>query len=117
MRVLSTSVRGLEMPVDECPSGPRGACPFLCPWSTLCFCFLLHVHNKSVLLYSTAGTERTTTTNHEPRNSIVREPLESLRRQRCSTLIQYDNIQLTSDTVSCSCTVHCSLDDSYTYSR
>jgi len=51
-RVLSTSVRGLEMPVDKCPSCARGACPFLCPWSALCFC-LLHMYNKSVLLYST----------------------------------------------------------------
>ena len=54
-RVLSTSVRGLEMPVDEYPSCARGACPFLCPWSALCFC-LLHMYSKSVLQYSTVGT-------------------------------------------------------------
>ena len=44
--VLSTSVRGLEMPVDECPSCARGSCPFLCPWSALCF-YLLHMYSKS----------------------------------------------------------------------
>jgi len=50
VRVLGTSVRGLEMPVDECPHSARGACPFLCPWSSLCFC-LLHMYNRSVLQY------------------------------------------------------------------
>ena len=64
--VLSTSVRSLEMPVDECPSCARGACPFLNPWSILCFC-LLRIHNKPVLLYSTVGTKkrRPRTTTHE----------------------------------------------------
>ena len=47
-RVLSTSVRGLEMPVNERPSCARGACPFLCPWSALCSC-LLHMYNRTVL--------------------------------------------------------------------
>jgi len=55
VRVLSTSVHGLEMPVGECPSCARGACPFLCPWSSLCFC-LLHMYNRSVLYCSTVGT-------------------------------------------------------------
>ena len=53
--VLSTSVRSLEMPVDECPSCARGECPFLCLWSALFFC-LLHMYSKSVLQYSTVGT-------------------------------------------------------------
>jgi len=53
--VLSASVRGLEMPVDECPSCARGECPFLCLWSALFFC-LLHMYSKSVLQYSTVGT-------------------------------------------------------------
>jgi len=70
VRVLSTSVHRLEMPVDEFPFCARGACPFLCPWSTLCFC-LLHMYNNLYysLYYSTVGTLKTTTTNHE-RNSI-----------------------------------------------
>ena len=50
MRVLSTSVRGLEMPVDKCLCGVRGACPFLSPWPSLCFS-LLHMYKKSVLQY------------------------------------------------------------------
>ena len=57
MRVLSTSVRGLEMPVDKWPCSARGACPFLCPWSALCF-YLLRMHNRSVLYCSTVGTVR-----------------------------------------------------------
>ena len=55
MRVLRTSVHGLEMPVGERPYIARGACPFLCPWSALCFC-LLYMYNRSVLLYSSVGT-------------------------------------------------------------
>ena len=51
MRVLGTSVLGLEMPVDECPYIARGACPFLCPCVVrLVFLFTAHLHmyNKSV---------------------------------------------------------------------
>jgi len=48
VRVLSTLVRGLEMPVNEFPYGARGACPFLCSWSALCIC-LLHMYNRTVL--------------------------------------------------------------------
>ena len=65
VHVLRTSVRGLEMPVDECPSSARGACPFLCPWSALCFC-LLHMYSKSVLQYS----RYIKNDDHEPPNSI-----------------------------------------------
>jgi hypothetical protein len=48
VRVLSTSVHGLEMSVDEFPHSARGACPFLCPWSALCSC-LLYMYNRTVL--------------------------------------------------------------------
>ena len=78
MRVLSTSVHGLEMPVDECPHSARGACPFLCPWSALCSCLLLHMYKKSVQycttvqLYSSVllVQKKTTTTTNHGRNSI-----------------------------------------------
>ena len=54
MRVLSTSVHGLEMPVGECPCIARDACPVLCPWSAWCFVYCTSAHvqyNKSVLQY------------------------------------------------------------------
>ena len=73
VHVLRTSVRGLEMPVVECPSYARGACPFLCPWSALCFC-LLHMYNKFVLLYGTVVQyEKRADTNertNEPRTKF-----------------------------------------------
>ena len=55
MRVLSTLVRGLEMPVNEFPCSARDACPILCPWSSSCIC-LLHMYNRTVLYYRTVGT-------------------------------------------------------------
>jgi len=70
VHVLRTSVRGLEMPVVECPSYARGACPFLCPWSALCFC-LLHMYNKFVLLYGTVVQyEKRADTNERTTNEI-----------------------------------------------
>jgi len=49
VRVLSISVRGLEMPVDECTLWPvvRAVC------AALCFLFTAHLHmyNRSVLQY------------------------------------------------------------------
>jgi len=52
VRVLSTSVHGLEMPVDECPCIARGACPSCArgPPGVL-FTAHLHMYNKSVLQY------------------------------------------------------------------
>jgi len=70
VHVLRTSVRGLEMPVVECPSYARGACPFLCPWSALCFC-LLYMYNKFVLLYGTVVQyEKRADTNERTTNEI-----------------------------------------------
>jgi len=70
VHVLRTSERGLEMPVVECPSYARGACPFLCPWSALCFC-LLHMYNKFVLLYGTVVQyEKRADTNERTTNEI-----------------------------------------------
>ena len=77
MRVLSISVRGLEMPVDECPSSARGACPFLCPWSALCFC-LLHMYNRTILYCSTVGTKNDDH-HHEPRTKLERGSGSTLR--------------------------------------
>jgi hypothetical protein len=56
VRVLSTSVHGLEMPVGECPCSARGTCPFLCPWSALCFC-LLHICTCTTNLYYSESIE------------------------------------------------------------
>ena len=51
MRVLSTLVRGLEMPVNEFPCSARGSWPISCQWSSSCIC-LLHVQqNCTVLKY------------------------------------------------------------------
>ena len=69
MRVLSTSVHGLEMPVGECPCIARGACPFLCPWSAWSFVFTAHLHmyNKFVLQYC-IGTKK----RRPPRTTVER---------------------------------------------
>ena len=48
MRVLSTSVRGLEMPVGECPCIARGTCPFLCPWSAWYFVYCTSAHVQQI---------------------------------------------------------------------
>jgi len=53
VRVLSTSVRGLEMPVDECPSCARGACPFCARGPPCVFVYCTCTTN---LYYSTVGT-------------------------------------------------------------
>jgi hypothetical protein len=61
VRVLRTSVHGLEMPVGEFPSCARGARPFLCPWSALFSVYCTCTTNLYYcLLYSSVGT-----TNHE----------------------------------------------------
>jgi len=56
VRVISTSMHGLEMPVGECPCIARGACPSCArgPPGVL-FTALLHMYGKSVVqtLYST----------------------------------------------------------------
>ena len=78
MRVLSTSVRGLEMPVGECLCIARGACPFLCPWSAWCFvyyCTSAHVQQKcTVVQYEKKGrtptNERTNERTNEPRTKF-----------------------------------------------
>ena len=56
------------MPVDECPSCARGACPFIpsCARGPPCVCFfLLHMYNKSVLQYCTYIKKRRPPTNHQ----------------------------------------------------
>jgi hypothetical protein len=54
VHVLRTSVRGLEMPVVECPSYARGACPFLCPWSRGPPCVFVYCTCTTNLYYCTA---------------------------------------------------------------
>jgi len=44
VHVLSTLVRGLEIPVGECLCIARGACPFLCPWAAWCFVYCTSAH-------------------------------------------------------------------------
>ena len=68
-RCVSLSVRSLEMPVDECPYGARGASFFLCPWSALRFS-LLHMYNKPVLQYCCRYKKTTTTTKEHGQFSI-----------------------------------------------
>jgi hypothetical protein len=80
--VLSTSVRGLEMPVDEYPSCARGACPFLCPWSAVCCC-LLHMYHKSVLQY--CRYKKRADTNERTTNEIPFDRKDSYYRGRTAT--------------------------------
>jgi len=67
VHVLSTSVSGLEMAVDECPSCARGACPFLCPWSALCFC-LLHMYKNLYYCKDNLFSSEPVGTEHENRD-------------------------------------------------
>ena len=70
--VLSTTVRGLEMPVGECLCIARGACPFVCPWSALCVC-LLHIRTCTTELYSSTVQKERADTN-ERTNERTNEP-------------------------------------------
>jgi hypothetical protein len=59
-----TSVRGLEMPVDEC-SCARGACPFLCPWSAWYFVYCTSAVCTTNLYNGTVGTYIKNDDHHE----------------------------------------------------
>jgi len=72
VHVLSTSVRGLEMPVGECLCIARGACPFLCPWSALCVC-LLHIRTCTTELYSSTVQKERADTNERTNERTTNE--------------------------------------------
>jgi hypothetical protein len=82
VRVLSTSVHGLEMPVDERHCIARGACPFLCLWSAWCFVYCTSaMYNKSVLQYC-IGTKK-----RRPPRTAVEIPFNIKGLVSASTLI------------------------------
>ena len=43
---LAPQCAALRCPWISSPCSARGACPFLCPWSTLCFCLLSKFDTK-----------------------------------------------------------------------
>ena len=87
MRVLSTSVRGLEMPVDECPSCARGACPFCARGPPCVFVYCTCTTN---LYYSTVGHKKNDDDHHhhhhEPRTKfhLDRKDLSVFGHYTCS---------------------------------
>ena len=92
MRVLSTSVHGLEIPVGECPCIARGAYPFLCPWSAWCFVYCTSAHTCTTNLYYSTTVGRYIKNDdhhhhHEPRTKFHLIEKMSRREKNDSTIL------------------------------